>query len=152
SELQGREFHDAAIAKGLRSVVAAQASSPSEIGAAFANLLQQKVDAIIVDASSYFQSQRDLLVTLAAPYALPAMSFSREVVAAVGVVSYGTSIRDISHQDGIYSGRLLKGANVADLPVLRPTKFEMALNVKTAKALGLAVPQSTLLRADEVIE
>jgi putative ABC transport system substrate-binding protein len=152
SESQGRELHDAAIAKGLQPVVVAKASSPTEISAAFANLFQQKVDAIIVEGDSYFQSQRELLVTLAARYALPTMYHSREYVAAGGLMSYGTSIPDIYRQVGIYSGRILKGAKPADLPVLQPTKFEMAFNLKTAKALGLTVQQSTLLRADEVIE
>jgi putative tryptophan/tyrosine transport system substrate-binding protein len=152
SVTQGDELREAAITKGLQLAVVAKAGSEAEITEAYANFSQQNVDAVILDADSFYQNKREQIVALAARYRLPTMYFSREFIALGGLMSYGTSIPDIYRQLGIYIGRILKGAKPADLPVLRPTKFELAVNLKTAKALGLTVPPTVLARADEVIE
>jgi putative ABC transport system substrate-binding protein len=129
-----------------------KAGSEQEISAAFTTLIQLRVDAVVVEADSYFQNQRDQLVALAARHGVPMMFHSREFVARGGLMSYGTSIPDIYRQVGIYAGEIAKGAKPANLPVLQPTKFDLVINLKTAKALGLTVPQSLLARADELIE
>lgn len=152
SGTQGDELREAAIAKGLQLAVVAKAGTEAEITEAYANFSQQKIDAVIVDADLFYQSNRDRIVALAARYGLPTMYFSRDFIALGGLMSYGTSVTDIYRQLGIYSGRILRGAKPADLPVLRPTKFELFINLKTAKTLGITVPPTLIARADEVIE
>jgi putative tryptophan/tyrosine transport system substrate-binding protein len=112
----------------------------------------QRIPAILVNTDPFYLSQRHPIAALAARYSLPAIYSLREHAAAGGLISYGTNIVEAYHQVGIYTGRILKGENPADLPVIQPSKFELVINLKTAKALGLDVPRSVLIRADEVIQ
>jgi putative tryptophan/tyrosine transport system substrate-binding protein len=128
------------------------ASTRKEIDSAFAAFLRWRPDALFVGPDPLFNTERAHLVTLAARHALPASYFQRDHVEANGLMSYGPDYADSYHQAGIYVGRLLKGARPADLPVQQPTKYELVINLKTAKTLGLTVPPSLLATADEVIE
>ena len=145
------EFEQAARLVGVQPV-AVMAQAESEFEAAFASLLQQRADALVVSTDAFFNSQRERLVALAARHKLPTIYEFREFALAGGLMSYGTHLGEMYRQIGIYTGRILKGAKPADMPILQPTKFELVINLKTAKALGLTIPQSLLLRADEVIE
>jgi putative ABC transport system substrate-binding protein len=128
------------------------AGTASELDAAFATLAQQKADAFTTATNFLFITRRGQIATLAARHAIPGIFTNRENVSAGGLISYGPSVPDAYRQVGIYTGRILKGEKAADLPVMQPTKFELVVNLATAKALGLAIPESFLLRADEVIE
>jgi putative ABC transport system substrate-binding protein len=129
-----------------------EASSEHEIDFAFAIAAHWQPAAIIVAPDAFLDRRREQLVTRAKSYAIPTIYHDREFVAAGGLLSYGTNIADGYRETGIYAGRILKGEKPADLPVLQPTKFELVINVGTAKALGLDVPTTLLARADEVIE
>jgi putative tryptophan/tyrosine transport system substrate-binding protein len=128
------------------------ASSVDEINAAFASLLQQQADVLLIPPDGLMSGWHEQLVALAAHYAIPTVYFEREFVVDGGLISYGTPLRDSYHQAGIYAGRILGGAKPVDLPVVQATKFELVLNLKTAKTLGLKVPQTLLVAADEIIE
>ena len=145
-----RDIEAAGRTMGLRIGIV-RASSNQDLDAAFAMIAQQRADALIVSADAVFSSQREQLIALAARHAVPTMYWLREFVVASGLISYGINF-DMYHQAGAYVGRILKGAKPADLPVQQPTKYELVINLKTAKALGLEVPPTLLARADEVIE
>ena len=148
SQLQA--VQEAARALGL-TIHVIQASTEVELDNAFDTLAQERRPLIVI-AAPLFTAQRNQIVERAARHSLPAMYDVREFPAAGGLMSYGTSLLDALHQVGVYAGRILKGENAANLPVLQPTKFEFVINLKTAKALGIEVPISMQLLADEVIE
>ena len=146
-----REIPEAARGLGLQIQVI-NASTSREIDAAFATLVRDRAEALFVAPDAFFVSRRIQLATLAARHAIPATYPSREVVEVGGLMSYGTDIVDMYRQAGVYTGQILKGAKPADLPVLQSTKFEFVINLQTARALGIEVPNSLQLLADEVIE
>ena len=128
------------------------ASSERDIDAAFAAFIEQRVNGVMVGVDAVFVSRSDQLVGLAARHAMPAMYYVREFADAGGLISYGASITDAYRMAGSYAGRILKGAKPADLPIQQTVKFELAINLKTANALGITVPQTLMVAADEVIE
>jgi putative tryptophan/tyrosine transport system substrate-binding protein len=144
-------LREAARALGLQIQVL-YANTSGEIDAAFATLARQRSDALFVAPRAFFTGHRVQLANLAARDRIPAAYATREIVAAGGLMSYGTDFEDMYRLIGVYSGRILKGDKPADLPVVQPTKFEFAINLKTAKALGLTVPETLLATADEVIQ
>ena len=146
-----RDVQVAAGTFGLQ-VRVVQATSERGIDTAFATLAGEHANVLLVTQNALFNSQREKLVALAARHALPAIYDRREFLAAGGLISYGASNSDQYYQSGLYVGRILKGDKPANLPVLRPTRFELVINTKTAKALGLAVPDKLIALADEVIE
>ena len=146
----GSGVGEAADAFGLHLVVA-KASTKSEIEPAFTTFVHQQVAALFVDTEPFFTDQRANIVALAARHALPAVYQLREFAAAGGLMTYGTSITDANRQLGVYTGRVLKGTKPADLPVMQSMKFELIINLKTAKELGLTMPPTLLFQATEVI-
>jgi putative ABC transport system substrate-binding protein len=146
-----REVPEAARAIGLQIQIL-KASTSREIEAAFATLVRDRADALYVAPDGLFVTRRVQFATLAARHAIPAAYPAREVVEVGGLMSYGTDILGMTRQAGNYTGQILKGAKPADLPVLQSTKFEFVINLQTARALGLDVPNSIQLLADEVIE
>jgi putative ABC transport system substrate-binding protein len=146
-----RDVREAARAKGVQLHILT-AASEREIDAAFEHLAQRPVRALLVATDPYIDSQRNRLVALAARHAVPTIYGFREYVAAGGLISYGPNLMEVFRQQGVYAGRILKGAKPADLPVMQSTTFELSINLKAAKALGLVIAPSILARADEVIE
>ena len=146
-----RDVTAAASAIGLQ-VDVVQASNSREIESVFGTLVHNKADALLVGPDPFFASRRLQLAILAARHVLPAVYNVREYAEAGGLMSYGTNVRDAYRQIGVYVGRILKGAKPADLPVVQSSKFELVINLPTARALGIEVPPNLLARADEVIE
>jgi putative tryptophan/tyrosine transport system substrate-binding protein len=148
---EARDMDVAAHSLGLQLTVL-DASSESEIDRAFAVFAEHKLDALIVNTDPFLLGQRQQIVQLAARHNIPAVYFLREFVDAGGLMSYGPVVANSYRQVGIYVGRILKGENAGDLPVVQPTKFDLVINLRTASALGLEIPTNLLVRADEVIE
>jgi putative ABC transport system substrate-binding protein len=145
------DAREATAALGLRMLVL-NASTDSEIDAAFVELKQQAADAMLLTVSPFFLTRAKQLAALAARQSVPTIYFRREFAEAGGLMSYGYLVAESYRQMGIYAGRILKGEKPADLPVMQPTKFELVINLKTAKTLGLTIPPGVLAIADEVIE
>jgi putative tryptophan/tyrosine transport system substrate-binding protein len=151
AESQAKDVKEAALKLG-QQVHVVSAVTEKDLDKAFATFVQRQVRVLLVTVDPFFNSRREQLVALAARHKIPAMYFGREFVVDGGLMSYASNLADGYRQAGIYVGRILKGAKPADLPVVQPTKFELVINLKTAKALGLTVPQIMRMTADEVIE
>ena len=151
SEFQTTDTQNAARALGVELVIQ-NARSESDIDTAFESLAQERVNAVIIGGDQLFTSRPDQLVALAARHALPAIHYLREFADAGGLISYGASITDAYRLGGGYAARILKGEKPGDLPIQRSTKFELVINVSTARALGLEISPTLLARADQVIE
>jgi len=146
-----RQLNDATRGIG-QDMLVLEASTEGEFEAVFATLAQKRAGALVVSDDALFANRRSVLVALAARHAIPAIYGRRDFAEAGGLISYGASVADQYYQSGVYVGRILKGAKPSDLPFLQPTKFELAINLMTAKALGLTVPAPLLARADDVID
>jgi putative ABC transport system substrate-binding protein len=151
AKMQVTQVQQAARAFG-QAIFILNADTENEIDLAFASLVQRGTGALLMSASTFFQVRRDQIIALAARHAVPAMYEWPEFVRAGGLISYSTVRAEYAFQAGLYAGRLLKGAKIADLPVVQSSRFELVINLKTAKALGLTVPTTLLVAADEVIE
>ena len=148
---EARDMQAAAHSLGLQLTVL-DASTESEIDATFAGFAQQKFDALVINTDPFLFGRREQIVQLAERYKVPALYFLREFVDAGGLISYGPNIHNGYRQAGIYVGRILKGEKVGELPVVQPTKFDLVINLRTARTLGLEIPTTLLVSADEVIE
>ena len=146
-----KDLRDAAQVMG-QQIHFFEVSSESDLDAAFAAVVRRQTGGLLIVDDPLFSSHAARLVALTAQHAVPTIHYRREFVSAGGLLSYGSNLSHGYHQIGIYTGRLLKGEKPADLPIIQPTKFELAINLKTAKALGLAIPETLLATADEVIQ
>jgi putative ABC transport system substrate-binding protein len=135
-----------------KQLLVLKATTGTELDDAFATVVQEKAGAVLVGTFAFLSQKGEQLAALAARFAIPMISFNREFTASGGLISYGTSRSESWRQIGVYAGRILKGEKPGDLPVVVPTKFELTINIRTAKALGLAVPPTLRALADEVIE
>jgi putative tryptophan/tyrosine transport system substrate-binding protein len=151
AQVYASEASTAAKALGI-SIRVLNASTEQELDEVFASLPSSGINGLAIPAEPFFDSQRDRIVALAARYSVPAIYGLREYAVAGGLMSYGTSLPDTYRHAAIYVGRILKGEKPADLPVMQPTKYDLVLNAKTAKALGLSIPEQLIALADEVIE
>ena len=151
AEADASDMQDAARILGVQMVIA-KAASEHDLNAAFASAVAQRADALIVHIDGLFQGRVREITGLAVRYRLPVMGGSRQFTEADGLISYGTNTDLMYRQAGMYVARVLKGEKPADLPVMQPTRFELVVNLKTAKAIGLTISESFLVRADEVIE
>jgi putative tryptophan/tyrosine transport system substrate-binding protein len=151
ASVRSENLRDAAGALG-RKIALLEVNSEREFEGAFAKLAELGTDVLFVGVAPLFTANRDRLIALAARYSIPASYQDRDFTVAGGLMSYGTNIPDATRQTGVYVGRILRGARSADLPVLQPTKLELVINLKTAKALGLEIPPGVLALADEVVE
>ena len=150
-EIAVPDQHATAGALGLQLVVG-YASSQSDIDLAFERFVRDRVQALLIDPDAVFFSRLQQITALAARHSIPTMYVSGQFAEAGGLMSYGANVADAYREVGVYAGKILKGVHPSDLPVLQPTKFELVINLKTAKSLGLTVPQTLLVAADEVIE
>lgn len=151
TQAETRDLQSATHALGVR-VLTVGAKSQADVAAAFATVVEQRVGALLIGADTYFFGVRDQIISLAARNAIPTMYFDSTSVAAGGLLSYGSDLLDANYQVGVYTGKILKGAKPANLPVMQSAKFELVINLKTARALGLTIPPGVLAIADEVIE
>jgi putative ABC transport system substrate-binding protein len=151
AEAQLNDVQSAGRALG-KQIEVINASNESDIEMAFASLTQRGIGGLQVAADPFFLNRRDQIISLATNYGIPAIYPNREFVVSGGLISYGTSITFAYHQLGIYTGKILSGSKPTELPVVQPTQFELVINLKTAKTLGLTIPQTLLVAADEVIE
>jgi ABC-type uncharacterized transport system substrate-binding protein len=151
SSLRSEDFKLAAAGMGREPLVVG-ASTDAEIDTALSQLAQKRATGLVVENDPFFDSQRERLIRLTAQHLIPAIYHIREFPAAGGLMSYGANLVDAYNQMGVQAGRILKGANIADMPVIRPTRFELALNLSTAKKLGLTVPPTVLAIVDELVD
>jgi putative ABC transport system substrate-binding protein len=151
AKAQAQEVQEAAARLGVQLVLR-EAGTEGEVNAAFAAFVEQKIGALLIGNDPFFGSLRAKLAALAVGLKLPAISFRREFAEVGGLLSYGPLFADGYREAGVYAGKILKGTRPADLPVMQPTKFELIVNLKAAKAMGLTISESFLLRADEIIE
>jgi len=151
SSLRAKDFELAAAGMGREALIVG-ASTDEEIDSSFSTLFQKRVVGLVVENDPFFDSRREHLIQLAAQRSVPAIYHIREFPVVGGLMSYGANLVDAYNQMGVLVGRVLKGANIADLPVIRPTKFELALNLSTARTLGLRIPATVLAIADELID
>jgi putative ABC transport system substrate-binding protein len=150
-ETTTRDVEEAARQLGL-NILFVKASSDHEIELGFAAVREERAIALLIGVDPFFTSRGDQLIALAARYSIPTMYYLREFVAAGGLISYGTRLSDAYRQVGVYVAQILRGTRPSDLPVVRPTKFDLVINLKTAKALGLTIPETLLATADEVVQ
>jgi putative tryptophan/tyrosine transport system substrate-binding protein len=151
AQIETRDLQAAAGVLGVRMLVL-NGGTPSDIAQAFATLVERQAGALLISSDALFMASRDQITSLAARYAIPTMFVDSASAAAGALLSYGSDLLEVNRQVGLYAGRILKGEKPADLPVVQPTKFELVINLETARALGLTIPETLLATADEVIQ